>query len=52
MKNRLKYIFSWSKEGNFIIVYDIIKNKRVDNIHFPISFLKFNTSLENIICEV
>ncbi len=50
MKNRLKYIFSFSTEGNYIIVYN--KNKRVDNIHFPISFLNFNTSLDNTICEI
>ena len=50
MRNRLKYIFSFSTQGNYIIVYN--KKKRIDNIKFPINFLKFNTSLKNIICEV
>ena len=52
MKNRLKYIFSWSIEGYKIIVYDTLKKKRIDNIHFPINHLKFNTSLDNTICKV
>ncbi len=52
MKNRLQYIFSWSIEDSYIIVYDKLKKKRIDNIHFPISFLNFNTSLQNTICEV
>ncbi len=52
MKNRLQYIFSWSKEGNKIIVYDTLKKKRVDNIRFPLGYLKFNTSLQNTICEI
>ena len=51
MKNRLKYIFSWSVEGSYIIVYDKVYKKRVDNIRFPLSYLKFNTSLENTICQ-
>lgn len=51
MKNRLKFTFSYSKKGNIIIVYDKLKNKRVDNVHFPITFLKFNTSLENTLCR-
>lgn len=52
MKNRLQYIFSWSKEGSYIIVIDKLKKKRVDNIRFPLGHLKFNTSLDNTICEI
>ena len=52
MRNRLQYIFSWSKEGNYLIVYDKQKKKRVDNIRFPLGYLKFNTSLDNTICKV
>lgn len=51
MKNRLHYIFSWSKEGNYIMVYDKLKKKRVDNICFPLGYLKFDTSLEKVICN-
>lgn len=28
MKNRLQYTFSWSVEGNKIIVYDKLKKKK------------------------
>ncbi len=52
MRNRLQYIFSWSIEGSKIIVIDKVNKKRVDNIHFPINFLKFNTSLDKMICEI
>lgn len=52
MRNRLFFIFSYSKEGNYIRVYDTLKKKRIDNIKFPIDFLKFNTSLDNTICEI
>lgn len=49
MKNRLQYIFSWSKEGSKIIVIDKLKNKRVDNIYFPLGYLNFN--IESFICQ-
>ena len=52
MRNRLQYIFSWSKEGNKIIVYDKLKKKRVDNIRFPLGYLKFDTSLDKILCRI
>ena len=52
MKNRLQYIFSWSKEGSKIIVIDKVTKQRVDNIRFPLDYLKFNTPLENTICEI
>ena len=49
MKNRLHYIFSWSIEGSKIIVIDTLKKKRVDNIRFPLGYLKFDTG--SFICQ-